>query len=83
VKAKQFCKGIIQGLFRSNLVLCHPVVLKKLLKDFHYANQSEATQPPWIWDKITGHTWKKTIQGIAYPSFIKFGQMLLQMKMKM
>jgi hypothetical protein len=48
-----FWKGITQGLFGQTLISFHPVVPKKIFKDFQLFNQSEAMEA--ILDIQQGH----------------------------
>ena len=49
----QFWKGTTQGLFGAKLIPFHPVVLKKIFKDFS-TNQKQ-WQPSWMKNTVTGH----------------------------
>lgn len=58
----------IQGVFGSNVVSFHPVVLKKILKAFQFFHTSETLavildvgQGDWT------QFWKRTIQGVSHP----------------
>lgn len=66
----QIWKEITQGLIGPNYVSFHPIVLmNKIFKDFQFVNQSEAIEA--ILDVGQG------------PSFVHFGQAVLENKIKM
>ena len=72
-------RGWAVPAFWLNLVSIHPIVLKKIFKDFQLFNQSEDMAAIFnIRQGQRTHLWKRSIQRVSHQSLVQFDLVVLE-----